>query len=158
MQDLGDEQEGLPAQEVGRLILFSVGGEWFALPIEEVKEIHPLGRITRVPNAPRGVLGITNLRGKVLTLCDLQACRGAPVGPKGEGAQVIVLDLDPELDVGIVVDGIGSIRAVPSEGLEAPFSSQSSSTAPLKGIVHVEEEAAGLLDLKRLFAQVILDL
>ncbi|MBI3990139.1 MAG: chemotaxis protein CheW [candidate division NC10 bacterium] len=151
-------EEDLLLQEEERessLILFKVGGEWFALPIEGVKEIHPLGRVTRIPNAPHGVIGIMNLRGRILTLYDLQTSLGGAKGPKGEEAHVIVLDLDPELDVGIMVDKVAAVRTAPSGELEAPLGSTSLPGAPLVGIAQMDEVAAGILDLRRLFSQII---
>lgn len=151
------EEDLLPEEEERErsLILFRVGGDWFALPIEEVKEIHPLGRVTRIPNTPRGVIGIMNLRGRILTLYDLQTSLGGAKGPKGEEAHVIVLDLDPELDVGIAVDKIAAVRAAPSGELEVPLGSPSLPVPSLRGIAHVDEVAAGILDLRRLFPQII---
>jgi len=138
-----------------RFILFKVRGEWFALPVMEVKEIHPLGRVTRIPNAPHGVIGIMNLRGRVLTLYDLQASLGGTASPPGQEAYVIVLDLDPELDVGIVVDEIPAVRAAPSGELEAPLGSLSLPGASLKGVAHVDGVTAGVLDLRRLFPHIV---
>ncbi|MEK7205464.1 MAG: chemotaxis protein CheW, partial [candidate division NC10 bacterium] len=68
--------------ELRRLILFQACDEWFGLPIEWVREIHPLDRLTRVPNAPAEILGILNLRGRVLTLLDLGGCPGIPPGTR----------------------------------------------------------------------------
>lgn len=138
-----------------RFILFRVRGEWFALPVTEVKEIHPLGRVTRIPNAPHGVIGIMNLRGRVLTLYDLQAFLVGTANPPGQEAYVIVLDLDPELDVGIVVDEVAAVRAVPSGELEAPLGSLSLPAASLRGVAPVDEVAAGILDLRRLFPHIV---
>lgn len=138
-----------------RFILFKVRGEWFALPVTEVKEIHPVGRITRIPNAPPGVIGIMNLRGRVLTLYDLRAFLVGTASLPVQGTYVIVLDLDPELDVGIVVDEVPTVRAAPSGELEAPLGSLSLPAASLRGVAHLGEVAAGILDLRRLFPHIV---
>ena len=65
-----DLAESAP-EEVRRVILFQACDEWFALPIGYVREVQPLERVTRVPNAPRAVLGILNIRGRVVGLLDL---------------------------------------------------------------------------------------
>lgn len=131
------------------LLLFRAGGEWFGLPIEEVKEVQPLSKITRIPHAPGEILGIMNLRGKVLTLYDLLALLQAPGRTVQEGDQVIVLSLDPELVMGIVVERIGQVKEVPFDALESPFQSR---PGPLKGTLDVDGIAVGILDLKKLFA------
>lgn len=144
------ERSPLSSADRGRLLLlFKSGGEWFGLPIEEVEEVQPLSKITRIPHASGEVLGIMNLRGKVLTLYDLLALLQAPRRPPQEGDQVIVLNLDPELIVGIVVEGIGQVKEVPLDALESPFQPR---PGPLKGTLDVDGIAVGILDLGKLFA------
>lgn len=147
------ERDPLSPVEGGRLILlFRSGGEWFGLPIEEVKEVQPLSKITRVPNTPEEVLGIMNLRGKVLTLYDPLVLLQAPRRTVQEGDQVIVLDLAPELIVGIIVEGIGQVTEVPLASLESPLQS---SLGPLKGTLDVDGIAVGILDRRKLFADLV---
>ena len=49
-----------------------VGGERYALPIENVLEVTPLGELSGVPGAGGAVLGVRNLRGQVLPVFDLE--------------------------------------------------------------------------------------
>jgi len=136
-------------EEKQRFILFGLGAEWFALPIETVKEVQPFTRITRVPYAPAEILGIMNLRGKVLALYDLQACLGGPQHEVKEGDQVIVLDLDPNLVVGVIAERIEAVKEVPLASLEALSSSRS---GPLEGLISIEGMAVSILDPRKLFA------
>jgi len=55
-----------------QLVVFNLGGEEYALPITEVKEIMKTGVITFVPNAPDFIRGIINLRGKIVVVIDLE--------------------------------------------------------------------------------------
>ena len=138
-------------EEKQRFILFALGEEWFALPIETVKEVQPLSRITRLPYAPPEILGIMNLRGKgkVLALYDLQACLGGPQHEVKEGDQVLVLDLDPDLVVGVIAERVEAVKEVPLASLAALASSRS---GPVEGLISIEGMAVSVLDPRKLFA------
>jgi hypothetical protein len=51
----------------------SAGGELVAVPIESVREILEVGRLTPLPRTPDFVRGVMNLRGAVVPVVDLSA-------------------------------------------------------------------------------------
>ena len=137
-------------EELRRLILFQVCDEWFALPIAWVREIQPLEGLTRVPNAPPEVLGIMNLRGRILTLFDLAPALGIPAGAR-PATHVVVLDFaDPDLHIGLAVQRIAQIRQVPAAAMEA---AAREGVGALEGILGVDGRVVALLDLARVFAR-----
>jgi purine-binding chemotaxis protein CheW len=150
-RDSADLVEQAP-EAVRRLILFQCCDEWFALPIAFVREVQPLDRVTRVPNAPREVLGILNLRGRVLTLVGLAECLAIPPG-QGPSTHVVVLDLgDPELRIGVAVQRIGGVRRIPVSAVELPPPREGGPEC-LEGVFEVDGQVVGLLDLPRVFAR-----
>ncbi|MDP1940041.1 MAG: chemotaxis protein CheW, partial [Gallionella sp.] len=52
-------------------LTFLLGGEMFAVPILNLKEIIEYGHITTVPMMPAFVRGVINLRGSVVPVIDL---------------------------------------------------------------------------------------
>jgi purine-binding chemotaxis protein CheW len=140
-------------EELRRLILFQACDEWFGLPIECVREIQPLDRLTRVPNVPAEVLGILNLRGRVLTLFDLGGCLGIPPGTRSNSHAVILDIADPELCVGLAVQRIAHVRPIPVSAIEPP--PREGSVGGLEGVFEVEGRVVGLLDLARIFTRVL---
>ena len=146
-----DVAEPVP-EEVRRVILFQACDEWFALPIAFVREVQPLERAARVPNAPRGVLGILNIRGRVLTLFGVAECLEIPPGVE-PCTHVVVLDLgDPELRIGLAVQGIGGVRRIPVSAVEPPPPREGGPEC-LEGVFEGEGHVVGLLDLARVFAR-----
>lgn len=145
-----------------RLLPFRIAGDWFALRIEEVKEIVPLGRITRVPNVHVGVAGIMNLRGKIIVLYDVRVILGLEGRPEKRDSHVLILDLgDPELEVGILSEEISQIRGVPRASLEETPSlleGDRAWTSNLRSIVYLNGKAINILDLRRTFLPLIPDL
>jgi purine-binding chemotaxis protein CheW len=138
--------------EVRRVILFQACDEWFALPIAFVREVQPLERVTRVPTAPREVVGILNIRGRVLTLFGLADCLAIPPGVD-PSTHVVILDLgDPELRLGLAVQRIGGVRRIPLSAVE-PSLPRDGGPDCLEGVFEVEGQVVGLLDLARVFAR-----
>jgi purine-binding chemotaxis protein CheW len=143
-------------EEMRRVILFQACDEWFALPIAYVREVQPLERVTRVPNAPRALLGILNIRGRVLTLFGLAEC--LEIAPGGSPCtHVVVLDLgEPELRMGVAVQAIGGVRRIPVSALEPPPPREGGPDC-LDGVFEIDGNVVGLLDLARVFARYLAD-
>ncbi len=70
---------------------FLLQGLWFAVPVENAIEVVRPPAITPLPGAPRGVLGLMNLRGQVLPVMDLRP--------------VLQLSADASLPTAVVVGG-----------------------------------------------------
>jgi len=54
-----------------QVVIFALGREEYAIPIEVVREITRLSEIRTIPQAPDYVFGLINLRGKAIPLIDL---------------------------------------------------------------------------------------
>jgi purine-binding chemotaxis protein CheW len=139
-------------EELCRVILFRACDEWFGLPIQYVREVQRLERMTRVPNAPAEILGILNLRGRILTLFDPAGCLDIPAGTHPP-THTVVLDLgDPDLSVGLAVQEIGQVRGIPPSSIGSPPAREKGSGA-LQGVFELDGQVVGLLDLPRVFAR-----
>jgi purine-binding chemotaxis protein CheW len=149
--EYGEVSEQTP-EELRRVILFQACDEWFALPIEFVREVQPLDRVVRVPTAPAEIRGLLNIRGRVLTLFGLAACLGIPPGTHPD-THVVVLDLgDPELRIGVAVQCMGGVQRVPLSALESP-PPRGSGPGCLEAVFETRGQVVGLLDLARVFAR-----
>src|SRR6202051_5175749 len=61
---------------------FRIGSESYALDAAQIAEVLPLLEITRVPQAPVGVAGLINYRGKFVPVIDLSELMfGEPASP-----------------------------------------------------------------------------
>ncbi|MEZ5365126.1 MAG: chemotaxis protein CheW [Bryobacterales bacterium] len=59
-------------------IVFGLHGARYAVSIRSVLELDRLSPITPVPNTPEFVLGVTNVRGEVVSVIDLRRLLGFP--------------------------------------------------------------------------------
>jgi hypothetical protein len=60
-------------------VLFRVGEETVAVPLQSVLEVLALGPITATPTAPPAIAGAVNVRGNVVAVIDLGALFGKPL-------------------------------------------------------------------------------
>src|SRR4051794_38869927 len=66
------QAEAAPPESQPRALVFRVGPLFLALPLTAVREVVlPPDRLSKVPRAPASLLGIMNLRGRVVTVVDL---------------------------------------------------------------------------------------
>jgi purine-binding chemotaxis protein CheW len=124
-----------------QLVVFSLGGEEYALPIESVSEIirHAAPR-TVASDAP-GVKGVIGLRGKIVPIVDLAGRLGLPSTAGDAAGKVIILDAAGG-QLGIVVDEVDEVLTVPTEQLEAVPAAGSA----VEAIAKLDERLIMLLD------------
>lgn len=125
--------ESLAASEGQIFVLLQVREKPFALPSEQVRAVTSVGRVTRIPHAPREVRGVTNWRGRVLTLYDLGEVLGLPGEPALASYAVVLAPEGAGLDVAIMAEQVREVRAIPEDLLQ--------SLSPGGGLYH------GVIDL-----------
>jgi purine-binding chemotaxis protein CheW len=55
-----------------RLVMFTLAGHDYALPLEQVEQVIPTVEVTPLPGAPEIVSGIINLRGRIIPVLDIR--------------------------------------------------------------------------------------
>jgi purine-binding chemotaxis protein CheW len=91
-----------------RLATFAVGDEVFAIDIMRIREIvRPLATAP-VPKAPFGMVGVFNLRGRVLPLFDLRERFGFEAGARSDQARFLIVSLEGRL-IGLLVDRVHEV-------------------------------------------------
>ena len=101
-----------------QLVSFTVSDEEYAIPIENIQEIVQIPEhITKVPNSEQSILGIMNLRDKILPLASLRRLFGFPEEQLTEQSRIVVLSME-NLSVGIVVDSVKEVLRVPESVIE----------------------------------------
>ena len=96
----------------GRQVVFRLGAERFALPLEAVREVVlPQPPFARVPRTSDAVRGVMNLRGRVIAVVDLAALVGLPAQPlDGRAGQVLVLDPQGRRALGVLIGGVVGVE------------------------------------------------
>jgi purine-binding chemotaxis protein CheW len=118
-----------------------LAAEAYAVPIGNVVEIASLGDLTAVPGARPEILGVRNLRGRILAVIDLAQVLGlqAAEPPK----QLLVAE-SGSMQAGFAIDEVSQVGELPdpTEGAESGF---------LVGTMIHEGQLLAVIDVPRIF-------
>ncbi|MFO7966064.1 MAG: chemotaxis protein CheW [Archaeoglobaceae archaeon] len=131
-----------------KVVKFRLGNEYFAIPVEEVKEVVKMQNITRTPNSPPHVEGIIDLRGIVCTIIDPKKLLSVN-GEEGQEDRIIVLDIE-DSNVGIKVDEVSSVTDFSNREVDTKVGVGDYSRGVVKDENNENVELVILLDVKRL--------
>jgi purine-binding chemotaxis protein CheW len=128
---------------------FLLSGESYAMELCYITQTLPLAEFTPLFCTPAFVLGITNLRGKIISIIDLRRFFELPEVGLCDLNRVIVVSLGT-MEFGILADSIVGVISLPLEGLQPP-------PAALTGIREeflrgVTAERLALLDMGKILS------
>jgi purine-binding chemotaxis protein CheW len=133
------------------VIEFYLGAEPYALPSTSVREVYPLKGLTPLPCTPPFVLGVMNVRGRILPVVDLTSLLGLTKQRLSEQSTVILMRAG-ELEVGVVTDLVIGVRSLPLITLHPPLSTLANSRAHyLRGIT---SEGLVVIDATKLLGSI----
>jgi len=141
------------AGQTGLLATFFIRDALCALDAAGVQEVIRLGPLTPVRHAPREVLGIINLRGRIVTILDAGLKLGCdPLVPTPESRIFIIEDRNEF--IGLVVDRVGEV-VEEEEGRLAPAPANVPPTQSrfFKGVYRVGAKVITLVDVSQLLAE-----
>lgn len=88
---------------------FRLGLHWLVAPKDEVREVIAPPPMTRVPGARPWLLGVANVRGGLLPVCDLHRLLGEEHNTLQRGSRVMVFNSD-RVPAGFLVDEVAGYR------------------------------------------------
>ena len=110
------------ATEVAKMeqvVCFKIGKEEYAVDILLVQEIFKLPEITKLPKAADYVIGVINLRGKIIPIVDLSVKFGLGVATGKHATRGIVVTIEGK-QVGLAIDTVSHVVRVNSSEIEPP--------------------------------------
>jgi purine-binding chemotaxis protein CheW len=90
-----------------------VADQMFGLPIDRVHDVFIASAVTHVPLAPREIIGLLNLRGRVVTAMCLRRRLGLPDAETGR-EMAVGLEHHGE-SYGLLIDQVGEVMKLSSE-------------------------------------------
>jgi purine-binding chemotaxis protein CheW len=145
--EAASEQQVQQVQEI-EMLSFRLGGEEYALMVEDVKEVLKSRELTQVPNAPDYILGVTALRGPILAVIDLSRRLGLPPAQRGEKSRILVVSSNDE-DTGMVVDRVTGVVKIHPEDIRPVPETIVQGSEFLRGIVRKNDRLYILLDREK---------
>ncbi|HOF04161.1 MAG TPA: chemotaxis protein CheW [Syntrophales bacterium] len=116
-----DEKIRQSSDREGKYLTFVLAGEEYGIGILKVREIIGMMTITTVPQTPRYVKGVINLRGKVIPVMDLRLKFGMEPMEYTERTCIIVVEITGpmrKIPMGIVVDSVSEVLNIKASDIE----------------------------------------
>ncbi len=131
-----------------RVLSFYLGSEHYCVDITSTKEVFKPISITKTPNTPPFVVGVTNLHGEIVPILDIKHLLGLEQKEGLGGAEIIATDVGRNL-VGIMVDKVGEALEIFEESIQPPIATIKGALARFtKGQIELGTDILILLDME----------
>ncbi|MCE1254794.1 MAG: chemotaxis protein CheW [Anaerolineae bacterium] len=135
-----------------QLVVFGVGSEVFGVDIAIVEAIVKMQEITRLPQSADYLEGITNLRGSVLPVINLERRLGLQPSQVTRDTRIMIILLGDN-KAGMIVNSVSEVLMVDEAVIEtAPALVSSTHTEFVNGIAKIDQRLVLLLDIGKVFA------
>ena len=140
-----DEATEESQQDVGpRHVVFQVGDQLYALPLDGVLEIDRCGKVTTLPRTPSWLRGVTNLRGQILSVTDFRSLLELTSDRQSVGEKIIVVQSERhDARTALVVDRVLGIRNLSGE--RGPLEGLSDRVVDFASSLSVSDQATTVL-------------
>jgi chemotaxis-related protein WspD len=156
VEDWTERLAAIPEREEGvrvSVVVFRLGGEWFALPIACFAEVGEVRLWRRVPHrSGREFLGFVTVRGELVPCFSLSAFLGGPPAEADRYARILICG-EPGRLLAFPVEEVRGVERL-TEGLRQspPATVARAANAYTRFLVESEIGKIAVLDAERLFA------
>ena len=152
VQDQRESTQGANSEPATRTLQPGRAGSFkFAIFADEISTIAAWREPTPLPKAPKSVLGVASIQGRMLTVLDLAALRGLEAASNETDAkQLIALRGDEQL--ALAVDELGEHILLVGSDLDQTLAT---GDTLLLGVLHREGGDLCILNVKELFPSAI---
>ena len=132
-----------------QLVIFELGNAQYAIEIAAVEGIVKMQEITKIPYSPDFVEGVTNLRGSILPVLDLNKRFGMPQQEETGETHIITVNMG-NVKVGMIVSKVSEVLTIEDNIIEpAPNMVKNINTDFITGIAKIDSRLVVLIDLSR---------
>lgn len=140
------EQNGLIENKI---IVYQLEEEEYAIPVQYVGSIERVLAITRVPNTPKFVKGVINLRGVVTPVIDLKERFYNKPTEYTDETRIIIVRVD-DITIGLMVDSAKDVIDIePSQIESTPEAVGATVVDYITGVIRYEGRLLILIDLNK---------
>jgi purine-binding chemotaxis protein CheW len=143
-------------ERAGKYLTFALAKEEYGIGTLKIKEIIGMMPITSVPQTPKFVKGVINLRGKVIPVVDLRLRFGMESIDYTERTCIIVVEIERQsgtVMIGIVVDSVSEVLYIKGEDIEdTPTFGTKLNTEYILGMAKLEGGVKILLDIDKVLS------
>jgi purine-binding chemotaxis protein CheW len=136
-----------------QVVVFGLGEERYATDVTRVQEIIRWTEPRSVSSSLPAVRGVINLRGKIIPVCDLNVCLGAPSSTPDADCKIVVVETAVGI-CGLVVDTVHEVRTLQASELD-DVPGHAAQAGFVDGIAKVDGGLIVLLEPDRLFGSAL---
>lgn len=135
-----------------KFMLFNIGREVYGLEIKVVKEIIEMQTLTPIPNLPKYMVGIINLRSNIIPIMDIRLRFNMEKREIDDRTCIIIVDLNG-VSMGIIVDRVSEVLKIDQKMIDKQINtgSENKQEQYIKGLAKVGDEVKILLDPEKLY-------
>lgn len=132
-----------------RWVTFHLGQELYGVVVKKVREILRINNISPVPGAPDHIIGITNIRGSVISVIDGRRRINLTPTEHTDLSRMVVMESDDDI-VAVVVDKVVDIIDLPESLIDSsPRLNKGSGSQYISGVIAHSDELIIILDSER---------
>lgn len=136
------------------LLMFRLNdGEMYGINVFKVKEVIRCPQLTTVHSSHPVVRGITNIRGKTLSIMDLGSAIQGPQIENPDDSLIIITEFNRSIQ-GFMVEGVERIVNLNWEDIHLPPEG-SESNSYINAITNVDDELVQLIDVEKVLTEVV---
>lgn len=114
-----DDGEEVSEGQIVQLVTFNLDDVDYGVDILLVHEILRIPQITRLPNTPKFIKGVINLRGNVIPVVDIRARFGFQAAKLTDLSRIIVIEAETK-QIGLLVDNVASVIRLKDSNVDPP--------------------------------------
>ncbi len=137
-----------------QLLVAVLGEELIGLEVGDILEVLEVGRICRVPMAPKFIKGITNLRGDIVTVLDLANIVNIEPDPFSVDTRIVIVKKKGML-LGLYVSKVVELRNFDSAFFSSNTAVRNVGTGVWSGVIKRGSVLVNVLDLDKLCSTLI---
>jgi purine-binding chemotaxis protein CheW len=109
--------EGEAGGNVIEVLEFILASEHYGIETNLIGEVYPMREYTPIPGAPNFVMGLINIRGRIVSVNDIRRFFDLPIKGLSDLNRVIVVQTS-RMELGILADRIIGVRSVQADALQ----------------------------------------
>ena len=143
-----EKEKDIPGDHI-EIVQFLLANETYGIESSFVQEVYPLRDLTPIPGTPPFVLGIINVRGRIVSILDIRKFFDLPEKGLTDLNKVLILN-GHNMEFGLLADAVLGVRKIRANELQASLPTLTGIREQyLKGVT---KERFVILDAEKLLA------
>ena len=127
---------------------FFLGETIWGLDTLDAQEVIRVTEITKVHNAVNYIIGIINLRGKIVTVIDLSDKLGLGASTIGKASRIVIVDWNDE-HIGLLIDAISDVIDIDKKNLtSAPAAMHGTRGGYIDSVYQADQKLIAILNIR----------